>query len=101
MPESPSYGIEKIRRMPNSTITMEKFKRAWYEGNDGSSEHYNWTRYYALNLHAVFSKEHWNGVVLKAPSMQEKSGRISHWHLPYPHRRSTNLVPMQKDGDRG
>ena len=48
--------LEKIRRMPNSTITMEKFKRAWYEGNDGSSEHYNWTRYYALNLHAVFSK---------------------------------------------
>ena len=48
--------VEKIRRMPNSTITMEKFKRAWYEGNDGSSEHYNWTRYYALNLHAVFSK---------------------------------------------
>lgn len=46
--------LEKIRRMPNSTITMEKFKRAWYEGNDGSSEHYNWTRYYALNLHAVF-----------------------------------------------
>lgn len=40
--------LEKIRRMPNSTITMEKFKRAWYEGNDGSSEHYNWTRYYAF-----------------------------------------------------
>ena len=36
--------LEKIRRMPNSTITMEKFKRAWYEGNDGSSEHYNWTK---------------------------------------------------------
>ena len=88
--------LEKIRRMPNSTITMEKFKRAWYEGNDGSSEHYNWTRYYALNLHAVFPREHWNGAVLKAPYMQEKSGRISHWHLPYPHRRSTNLVPMQK-----
>ena len=48
--------LEKIRRMPNSTITMEKFKKAWYEGNDGSTEHYNWTRYYALNLHAVFSK---------------------------------------------
>lgn len=88
--------VEKIRRMPNSTITMEKFKRAWYEGNDGSSEHYNWTRYYALNLHAVFPREHWNGVVLKAPSMQEKSGQTLRWHLPYPHRRSTSPVPMPK-----
>lgn len=48
--------LEKIRKMPNSTISMEKFKQAWYEGNDGSHEHYNWTRYAALNLHAVFSK---------------------------------------------
>lgn len=48
--------LEKIRRMPNSTISMEKLKKAWYEGRDGSSQHYNWTRYYALNLHAVFSK---------------------------------------------
>ena len=48
--------LEKIRRMPNSSISMEKLKRAWYEGGDYSMEHYNWTRYYALNLHAVFSK---------------------------------------------
>lgn len=48
--------LEKIRKMPNSTISMEKFKQAWYEGGDGSHEHYNWTRYAALNLHAVFSK---------------------------------------------
>lgn len=48
--------LEKIRRMPSSTITMEQFKRAWYEGSDGSNEHYNWSRYYALNLHAVFNK---------------------------------------------
>lgn len=38
--------LEKIRKMPNSTISMEQFKRAWYEGGDGSGEHYNWTRYY-------------------------------------------------------
>lgn len=101
MPESPSYGIGEDPPDAKQHHHDGKFKRAWYEGNDGSSEHYNWTRYYALNLHAVFPREHWNGVVLKAPSMQEKSGRISHWHLPYPHRRSTNLVPMQKDGDRG
>lgn len=48
--------LEKIRKMPNSTITMEKFKREWYQGGDGSDEHYNWTRYAALNLHAVFNK---------------------------------------------
>lgn len=48
--------LGQIRRMPNSTMTMEQVKRAWYEGHDGSDQHYNWTRYYALNLHAVFSK---------------------------------------------
>lgn len=48
--------LEKIRKMPNSTISMDKLKMAWYEGSDGSDSHYHWTRYYALNLHAVFSK---------------------------------------------
>lgn len=48
--------LEKIRRMPNNTISMEKLKRVWYEGRDGSNSHYDSTRYYALNLHAVFSK---------------------------------------------
>ena len=42
--------------MPNNTISMEKLKRVWYEGRDGSNSHYDSTRYYALNLHAVFSK---------------------------------------------
>ena len=45
--------LEKIRRMPTG-MTMEQLKRAWYDGEDGSLEHYNWTRYYALNLHSVF-----------------------------------------------
>ncbi len=44
---------EKIRRLPTNT-TMDRLKREWYEGGDGSYEHYNWTRYYALNLHSVF-----------------------------------------------
>lgn len=48
--------LEKIRRMPNSTMSMEKLKRIWYEGRDGSGYHYDDTRYYALNLHAVFYK---------------------------------------------
>lgn len=26
----------------------------WYEGEVSAGEHYNWTRYYALNLHSVF-----------------------------------------------
>ena len=45
--------LEKIRRLPTNT-TMDRLKREWYEGGDGSYEHYNWTRYYALNLHSVF-----------------------------------------------
>lgn len=48
--------LQEIRGMPNSNISMDKVRRAWYEGRDGSGQHYNWTRYYALNLHAVFSK---------------------------------------------
>ena len=48
--------LEKIRRMPNSTISMEQLKRVWYGGRDRSHDHYDSTRYYALNLHAVFSK---------------------------------------------
>lgn len=45
--------LEKIRKLPVNT-TMERLKREWYEGSDESDEHYNWTRYYALNLHSVF-----------------------------------------------
>lgn len=48
--------LEKIRKMPSGTITMEQLKQAWYEGRRGSHRHYDSTRYYALNLHAVFSK---------------------------------------------
>ena len=45
--------LEKIRKLPANT-TMERLKWEWYEGSDESDEHYNWTRYYALNLHSVF-----------------------------------------------
>lgn len=45
--------LEKIRKLPADT-TMERLKREWYDGQDGSYQHYNWTRYYALNLHSVF-----------------------------------------------
>lgn len=33
--------LEKIRRMPNSTISMEKLKQIWYGGRDGSHDHYD------------------------------------------------------------
>ena len=36
--------LEKIRKMPNSTISMEKFKQAWYEGGDGSGSSGNGCR---------------------------------------------------------
>ena len=56
MPESTAYGTGENPSDAEQYYHNEKFKRAWYEGHDGSNEHYNWTRYYALNLHAVFSK---------------------------------------------
>ena len=45
--------LEKIRKLPTNT-TMDRLRREWYEGSDESYDHYNWTRYYALNLHSVF-----------------------------------------------
>lgn len=36
------------------TTDLTQLERIWYEGDVCSSEHYNWTRYYALNLHSVF-----------------------------------------------
>lgn len=45
--------LEKIRKLPTNT-TMDQLQREWYEGDNGRYDHYNWTRYYALNLHSVF-----------------------------------------------
>ena len=36
--------------------TKEALKNIWYQGIDGSSEHYHSSRYHALNLHSVFQK---------------------------------------------
>ncbi len=38
----------------STNTTMDRLRREWYGGRDESYEHYNWTRYYALNLHSVF-----------------------------------------------
>ncbi len=36
--------------------TLAEIKNIWYEGRDGSNEHYHSSRYHALNLHAVWQK---------------------------------------------
>lgn len=44
---------ELNHRKPKS---MNEVERLWYNGSTGRHEHYNDTRYHALNLHSVFSK---------------------------------------------
>lgn len=48
--------LRKARQLLSAeeTTDLTQLERIWYEGNVSSSEHYNWTRYYALNLHSVF-----------------------------------------------
>ena len=48
--------LEDIRKLPSNNLSMAEVKRIWYGGYDGSYQHYDRTRYHALNLHAVFSK---------------------------------------------
>lgn len=47
--------LKEARKLSNDeTCDLTKLERIWYEGSDGSAEHYHWSRYYALNLHSVF-----------------------------------------------
>ena len=47
--------LEKARKLSaDETKDLTRLESIWYEGSNGSYEHYNWTRYYALNLHSVF-----------------------------------------------
>ncbi len=47
--------LEKARKLSaDETKDLTRLESIWYEGQTGSYEHYNWTRYYALNLHSVF-----------------------------------------------
>lgn len=47
--------LEKARKLSSEeTHDLTKLERIWYEGRIGSREHYNETRYHALNLHSVF-----------------------------------------------
>ena len=38
----------------DETADLTQLEQVWYEGSVRNREHYNWTRYYALNLHSVF-----------------------------------------------
>ena len=47
--------LKKVRELPSEeTKDLTQLENIWYEGINGHSEHYNWTRYHALNLHSVF-----------------------------------------------
>lgn len=48
-----SFLEELNRKKPRS---IESFERMWYHGDSRSYDHYDETRYHALNLHSVFSK---------------------------------------------
>ena len=47
--------LQRARRLSNEpTRDLTQLENIWYEGCISAHEHYNWTRYYALNLHSVF-----------------------------------------------
>lgn len=47
--------LRQARTLPaEETKDLTQLESIWYEGDINSGEHYNWTRYYALNLHSVF-----------------------------------------------
>ena len=47
--------LQKARRLSSEETTdLTQLEQIWYEGNVSKTQHYNWMRYYALNLHSVF-----------------------------------------------
>lgn len=46
--------LERLNR--EKTTTRDHLKSIWYNGEDGSYQHYHDSRYHCLNLHAVFQK---------------------------------------------
>lgn len=46
--------LERINR--EKPTTRDHLKRIWYNGEDGSYQHYHDSRYHCLNLHSVFQK---------------------------------------------
>lgn len=45
--------LKQVRSM-SPKASRSRLERIWYEGDVRTSEHYNWTRYSAINLHSVF-----------------------------------------------
>lgn len=49
-----TYFLDTLnKKRPKS---MDEMERIWYNGASGRNDHYNASRYHALNLHSVFSK---------------------------------------------
>ena len=47
--------LRRARRLSSEPTTdLTQLEYIWYEGNVAATEHYNRTRYHALNLHSVF-----------------------------------------------
>lgn len=46
--------LERLNRQ--KPATLDRLKSLWYNGGDGSREHYHDSRYHCLNLHSVFQK---------------------------------------------
>ena len=47
--------LRQARKLSSDeTKDLTKLEKIWYEGDVENTDHYNWTRYYALNLHSVF-----------------------------------------------
>ncbi len=47
--------LRQARRLSSDETTdLTQLEQVWYEGDVADREHYNWTRYHALNLHSVF-----------------------------------------------
>ena len=47
--------LKKARLLSaDETQDLTLLESVWYEGEVDKTDHYNWTRYYALNLHSVF-----------------------------------------------
>ena len=47
--------LKKARLLSaDETQDLTLLENVWYEGEVKKADHYNWTRYYALNLHSVF-----------------------------------------------
>ncbi len=46
--------LERLNRQ--KPATLDRLKSLWYNGGDGSREHYHHSRYHCLNLHSVFQK---------------------------------------------